>query len=744
MSQTEQPKPRPTVTIVPGDDDRGLCPTLIVDGVQMHDPIQPYSDVLMLEGKEPQVVAAFGVGLGYGAAGVLLMAPNATVVAFEPIEEMAEIARRMLAEEWNLAERVFIETDLADFQARLLDAVAGMQSLATIELAALSEYRPEWAAAFRSVIEEIVDADTLGSMRAISSEGWANIGRATDRIANTPLLSSLAGVLDGRPAVVVTDLNPAAETIDALRRAHAHATLVATPAAAVALHAHGLNCDLVIADEPAPPPVGIVGVLASTTLAITPESHPSWWELPAAARMVFGHSAVSWMFADGDPTAVFSLSFGPTLPLSLACLSLGARPIAVVSPPPGLDSRWNLMSARTRTERVLSRCAALAGSEFVSVESIANQPVLAQPTGAIADLARTRGRSLGHAELQRGLARARRAIGRLAREQRQFARTPLRDLLAMYLRFRAEGSAFTKSFLVASSKPLTSPESQASLREAAFGWIDWVEEQLPPAPMSTSGTITQEIHDRGDEAIRVFIADTKRSDVATRVLLWSIDRFTNRRVEVRHLKHEIPARLGARAAGLPSALQMLLVPALCNNHGRAIFIDPSTVLLEDLAMLWELPLDRHAALVPGDGQGGIALLDAARAPWRAVDLVNRFEKREDLSRALLVPGESPGVGLLPAEWSERDRLSLDSAVTRFTCEPWMPWKRELHPLTWLWEFQLLHALEDGYLSKPMLAAAVAHGDVRNTLLTLAGALPDTAPPQVADSRRATDAATLAR
>ena len=395
---------------------------------------------------------------------------------------LAEIARRMLAEEWNLAERVFIETDLADFQARLLDAVAGMQSLATIELAALSEYRPEWAAAFRSVIEEIVDADTLGSMRAISSEGWANIGRATDRIANTPLLSSLAGVLDGRPAVVVTDLNPAAETIDALRRAHAHATLVATPAAAVALHAHGLNCDLVIADEPAPPPVGIVGVLASTTLAITPESHPSWWELPAAARMVFGHSAVSWMFADGDPTAVFSLSFGPTLPLSLACLSLGARPIAVVSPPPGLDSRWNLMSARTRTERVLSRCAALAGSEFVSVESIANQPVLAQPTGAIADLARTRGRSLGHAELQRGLARARRAIGRLAREQRQFARTPLRDLLAMYLRFRAEGSAFTKSFLVASSKPLTSPESQASLREAAFGWIDWVEEQLPPAP----------------------------------------------------------------------------------------------------------------------------------------------------------------------------------------------------------------------------------------------------------------------
>ncbi len=732
MTDTSQPKPRPIVTIVPGDDEQGLCPTLIVDGVPMHDPIQPYAEVLGLEGREPQVVAAFGVGLGYGAAGALLLVPDTVVVAFEPIEEMAEIARRMMAEEWNLSSRVFIETDLADFQARLMDAVAGNQSLATIELAALAQQHPEWATAFRGVIDEVVDADTLGSMQAISSEGWANIGRAADRLAGTPLLSSLSGALNGRAAVVVTDSQPSAETLDELRRARAHSTFVATPAAAIALHAQGLSCDLVIVSDADAPSASLAGVLDSTTLAIAPEADPAWWNVPAAARLVFGHSAVSWMFSEGDPSAVFSLSFGSTLPLAMASLSLGARPIAVVVAPPARDAGWNLMSAQTRTERVLSRCAGLAGSEFVPLQTIANKPSLANPPGGLADLARTHGRSLGHAELQRALSRARRAVGRLSREQRQFVRTPLRDLLGIYLRFRAEGNTFTKSFLVASSQSGLTPEAHAGLRETAFGLIDWIEEQLPPAPVSTSGTITQEIHDRRDDPIRVFIADTKGAEVATRVLLWSIDRFTNRRVEVRHLKHEIPARLGARAAALPSSMQMLLVPALCNNDGQAIFIDARTVVLEDLALLWEMPLDGQAALLPADGHGGIALIDAARASWRAVDVVNRFEKHEDLDRVLLAPGKSPGIGVLPAEWCERDRLSLESAAVRFTCEPWMPWKRELHPLTWLWEFQLLHALEDGYLSKPMLADASVRGEVRETLLSLSAALPDPAAPQQGD------------
>lgn len=723
MSRTTTPTRTATVSIIPGDDPQGLCPTLIVDGVTMHDPQQPYRDVLPLDGCEPQVVAAFGLGLGYNAAGARLLSPGAVVVAWEPIPEMAEIARRMIAEEWNLVGAVFVETDLADFQARLLDLISGAESLATIELSPLAAAHPDWAAQFRAVIDEVVAADTLGSMVTIDGAGWAQLGRATTRLAGTPLLSSMVGSLTGHPAAIVTAVEPTAATLAALRVRQARTTLIATPPAAHALHRAGIEPDLVVVagNEPLIPGADFSRV----ALAIAPEADPGWWQVQAAAQLVFGHSAAAWMLPENDPAAVISTRFGAPLALGLTALSLGARPIAC--PDPGAepaDAGWNLLSAHQRTARVLARCSALASATFVALDEL---PIggSAAVKPSLAALVTREGRSLGAERLRLALTGARRAVGRLTREHRQFARTPLPQLLGPYLRLRAEGSLFTKAFIGPAAAANSSLETQAGQREAAFGLLDWMDEQLPPPAVSHSGTITQEIAPHSTDTLRVFIADSKGADVATRVLLWALDRFTHRRIEVRHLKHEIPARLGGRATALPPAWQALLVPTLCHHSGRAIVIDPRMVVLEDLGQLWDLRLDGQAALLAGhEGGGGLALIDAARAPWRAVDVVNRFERGDDLAALWLTPERSPGVGRLPAVWCERDRLALDTAGTQYSCEPWMPWLRELHPLTWLWEFQLVHALEDGYLSHGMLRDGVERGEIRSTLLNLAARLPD--------------------
>ena len=109
---TDAGRAAPRLEIVPADAARDLCPTLLLDGQTLHDPVQPYGDVLSLEGKRPAVIALFGVGLGYTVAGALRLCPTARVVAWEPLTEMASIARRMLADEWRLSDSAPVETDL--------------------------------------------------------------------------------------------------------------------------------------------------------------------------------------------------------------------------------------------------------------------------------------------------------------------------------------------------------------------------------------------------------------------------------------------------------------------------------------------------------------------------------------------------------------------------------------------------------------------------------------------------------
>jgi hypothetical protein len=727
--------PIPT-SIVPGDDAAGLCPTLIVNGVRMHDPIQPYREVLPLEGKEPEVIALFGVGLGYTAAGALLLAPQAKVVAWEPIPEMAELARRMLREEWNLHERVVIETDLADFQARLLDAVTGAASLSCVELEPLAQHWPELTQGFRSVVTEVVDADTLGAQSAISSQGWAHIGRLSSMISDTPLCSSLASVLRGRPAIVISASTISNETISALRIARSKSTLFASAPAARILHQNGIDADLVLVHSEHPPADDLGATFAGSVLAITPESHPTWWSVPCSARMLFGHSAVSWMFSEGDPSAILNFKYGELLPLSLTAIAFGAKPITVVGDGLSPSDRWNRLHAFRRTEHALHRCAQLAGAEFVSLAAMVQAPHPPISVGAFASLARLQGRALDPLRYRTNLAQSRRAVARLAREHRQLASTSLDNLLSVYLQFRAEGHPFTRSFLVSSATSSAAPVD-AVRREAAFGLLDWIEEQLPPASGSSVGTITSEITDESRAVVRVFIAGPANEETATRTLLWSLDKFTQRRVEIRHLKHELAARLGPRSATLPAELQALLVPALCNHQGRAIFVQPTTLLLEDIGLLWDQTLNGHAILVPGEGPISIALIDAGRSTWRAMDLVGRFERGEDLN-SLLSPSNPDGsVGKLPSTWCERDRVKLDTAATRFTCGPWLPWKRDLHPLTWLWEFQLLAALEDGYLSRSWLDEQVEKGGVRASLAALAARVASTASSATATPERLT-------
>lgn len=703
----------PALTIVPGDDHAGICPTLLVDDVPWHDPSQPYREVLHLEGTSPEVVVLFGVGLGYGAAGVAQLAPAARIIAFEPLPGMAELARLVLDQEWNLGARVVVESDLADFQARLLEALFPAASLAVVELQALAAREPGLAARFRDTLRETIAATTFGALPAnTDGERWAQIARHAHHLAVLPRFASLAGTLAGTAAALVAE-PPSAEAALAIRKIAEGGVILSGTEALPSLLSAGIQPDLALIHDQKPPAPEVVSRLGNCWLAVTPDSHPGWLEAPSRGICLFGHTATAWMFPAHDMAHLVSFRWGQTFPLAAAGAALGVQTAYLVSPLPGADQGWNLLEGQSRQFLTGRLCLMGNGGELLTCPSpdqvAARAPLSRDP---IFRRWKQAARPLGASTLRQGLTRARSAVSRLGRECHAFpASFPPGDLFS-FLRHRAEGDPFTRAFV----KPLLDIEPEnvqtiAHRLEGTQGYLDWVEQNLPAA---APGTATAQAGDTSADHLAhpIFIGGGPADFVPQRVLLAALDDLAATRLEVRYLHQEVQARFAGRAAALPETLWPLLIPELCQQRGKALFIDPAVVPLEDPRALFGLLCATRPALAPALGPPRLAVIDCARAPW-SVEQVLADPAGAD---ACLKPGGAGRTGALPDPWFCRDAVRLDSAAVHFTCTPWLPWHQDLHPLRWLWECQFLRAVFAGYIAFPELEREADRGRLRRSLV----------------------------
>ncbi|MBP7147429.1 MAG: hypothetical protein KBD01_07775 [Acidobacteria bacterium] len=706
MSDELQTVTAPRLEVVPASGGpEGTCPTLKVDGELFHDPLQPYREVLPLEGAEPDVVALFGLGLGYTAAGALHLAPRATVLGWEPLPGMAELAAHALAHEWGIAERVAVEPDLADFQARLLEALAGARSLALVELDALVRREAGLCLRFRQVVDETVDADTIGAPPLpLDAQAWANVARSAPRVAEVPLLGSVAASLADVPAVVVAG-QPDRVELDRLAQLAGRALIVTTPEWAGVLGAAGIRPGLVVVNEVEPPQAS-AGALSASVIAVSPDSHPAWWDASAAAIALFGHTGTAWLFPETDAAHVLGFRHGSALPLASLALSLGARPIALCGLVAGPGAKWNRLDPARRSASAIVRLARAAGTQAIALGKLDPSGPAGDPAARLAATLRARGTALGADAVRAALSGARAAASRVAREHRMYQETGLWHALADFLVRRSDGNAFTRVFLGGGGA--SSGHAQIGVllerEQAAPALLDWVEDHLPEcAPGDTAFQATP-ARSTVPPPMRVFIGASGGNDIAARVLAHAIESRSSIPVEIRFFEEEVAARLGAvEGDDGPSPL---LVTDLCQGLGRAIYIEPSVLLLEDLARLWELPILEHSLLVPDGGPPSLILVDCERTA--AALAANR-----------LFQPQADGIGALPEAWAHCDRATLETAAVRFTCAPWLPWKRDLHPLRWLWEFQFLAALEAGAFSMRDVERAVERRQVRADLAAVA-------------------------
>lgn len=119
------------------------------------------------------------------------------------------------------------------------------------------------------------------------------------------------------------------------------------------------------------------------------------------------------------------------------------------------------------------------------------------------------------------------------------------------------------------------------------------------------------------------------------------------------------------------------------------------------------------ALVPAAGPASLLLLDNERCPWKPEEILPLARRRpEELVREW-IPSKAGRVAALPERWAHRDELTLQTAAMRYTCLPWLPWKNDLHPISWAWRFFLALSLAEGPVANvgaTYLAPPLADGD----------------------------------
>lgn len=706
------PGQKTRIEVIPANETRGHCPTLRVDGALWHDPVQPYRPVFPLEGTRPDVVALFGLGLGYTAAGSLQISPQARVVAWEPIPELAEMAAALLRDEWQVDGRVTVETDPADFQARLLSACQGARSLASIELPALREANPDRARLFRRMVQEVVDADTLTSLSPASDEADPAAGIA--EIARHPRLLQVIGPWKGQTALLVASV-PDEATRAAIRARHGSLQVVTSSTLAPSLARAGLQPDLVVVRDPMPPGDDVAAVTSESLLAITPDSHPAWWRTPAAGRFTLGHTNTAWMLPDGDPGRVLSFRFGAEVPMAATSLALGAVTLVPVGFERSADAHWNWLSPSRRRERLIRRLASQTGALWLEWSGPGEE--LPDPHER-PDIRTTLGKAapLGSEPISGALERAAAAIERITREAEQLATTLDPDTLRAYVAQRAEADPFTRVFVSARLNPACGGDAHADLAAVCHRAHDvLVRARAHLGEPETAAAATRPPRPSHLPRLKVFLGGSAAEDLPRAVLASQVRRFAATPVDVVVLRDAITETFGPRARNLPVAAQKMLIPALCGYEGRAVYLEPSVLVFGDVTELAFAETDGAAALAPVEGPASVLLVDAERAGWNAETVLAAAEAAPDQLEGLLAPSVSHGIAALDPAWCRPDDTALHAQAVRITCPQWLPWISDHHPATWAWEAMLAAARREGTIPDELLVTALKAGQLRRDL-----------------------------
>jgi hypothetical protein len=171
-----------------------------------------------------------------------------------------------------------------------------------------------------------------------------------------------------------------------------------------------------------------------------------------------------------------------------------------------------------------------------------------------------------------------------------------------------------------------------------------------------------------------------------------------------------------------------MIPAACGYDGYAIYLDADQIVFGDIAELYELGKTRlldstaHIACThqpdkmypKGAPQTSVMVLDCWRLKhneWVDIDKVVGWLKAHTEKKEyahLMHGGFLDKTDPLPVEWNHLNEfLPGRTKLLHYTKEPEQPWYKPDHPLSDLWKFELVKALQAGVVTRADMDEALA-------------------------------------
>jgi hypothetical protein len=233
-----------------------------------------------------------------------------------------------------------------------------------------------------------------------------------------------------------------------------------------------------------------------------------------------------------------------------------------------------------------------------------------------------------------------------------------------------------------------------------------------------------------ESPIKIFVGSTPAQMLAVKVLEYSIRKHASMSVDVfplfqARLDYPMPKDPKNRPR-TPFSFQRFAIPSLKGFRGRAIYVDSDMQVFKDIRELWTLPFDGAdllAAREPGDTgrrpQFSVMLLDCERLRWNLTEIVARLDSGElNYERLMYEMAVAQRVeAAIDPHWNSLERYEdARTALLHYTDMETQPWLSRDNPLNYLWSRDLFEAIDRGIITRDYVAAEIASGHVRPSLL----------------------------
>lgn len=240
--------------------------------------------------------------------------------------------------------------------------------------------------------------------------------------------------------------------------------------------------------------------------------------------------------------------------------------------------------------------------------------------------------------------------------------------------------------------------------------------------------------------LRVYVGVQERELIAAKVLEFTIHQHASQPVQVVHLPtvSRIPVDRANRQR-TPFSFSRFRIPELNDYQGRALYVDSDMQVFDDIAQLWQIPLEGSKVMCtnqtfipekwrdnpefhPGR-QMSVMMLDCENLPWKIDHILDGLDEGrytyQDLMFRMCLVDPDEVQDRLPEGWNHLEHfIDGETKLLHYTVVPTQPWKSESNPLRHIWEAAFVGAVEAGYVPRELVRSHVRKGHLRRSLLDL--------------------------